>query len=304
MPVEITWDKVREMVSAGAQLVEVLPPREYGEEHLPGAISIPLKQLTPETVAKLDQELPVIVYCWDYQCDLSRRAAWRLESLGFKEVYDYAGGKADWLANDFETEGEATAPRAGGLARRDVLACQLRDGAEEVAAQMRLENQEVAIVVHGKNVVMGRVRIDQLDSNDEGPVELVMESGPSTFRPNVPLAEMLEYMDQRDMESALITTNHGVLVGILHRSDAEKLLGGRLESPRKRTNNMADLKTEAQIERAQGRIRSTWGDITDDDFQQAKGDTENLIGRIKEKTGDTIENIRRKMDKLLSDEDA
>lgn len=231
MPVEITWDKVREMVSAGAQLVEVLPPREYGEEHLPGAISIPLKQLTPETVARLDQEQPVIVYCWDYQCDLSPRAAWRLESLGFKEVYDYAGGKADWLANGFETEGEkASEPRAGGLAHRDVLTCRLRDGAEEVAAQMRLEDQEVAIVVHGDNVVMGRVHIDQLDSNDEGPVELVMESGPSTFRPNVPLAEMLGYMDKRNMESALITTNDGVLAGIFYRSDVEALLGGRVET--------------------------------------------------------------------------
>ncbi|MEO6198286.1 MAG: CsbD family protein [Dehalococcoidia bacterium] len=66
---------------------------------------------------------------------------------------------------------------------------------------------------------------------------------------------------------------------------------------------MADLKTEGQIERARGRIRSTWGDLTDDDFEQAKGDSENLIGRIKEKTGDTIENIRTKLDGLLSAED-
>jgi rhodanese-related sulfurtransferase len=114
MPDEITWDRVKEMVSTGAQLVEVLPAREYQEELLPGAISIPLKHLTPETVAKLDQELPVIVYCWDYECDLSPRAAWRLESLGFKEVYDYAGGKADWLANGFATGRSA---RAANLMR-------------------------------------------------------------------------------------------------------------------------------------------------------------------------------------------
>jgi rhodanese-related sulfurtransferase len=50
-----------------AQLVEVLPADEFEEEHLPGAISIPLKQLDRETTRQLDLERPVIVYCYDYQ---------------------------------------------------------------------------------------------------------------------------------------------------------------------------------------------------------------------------------------------
>jgi uncharacterized protein YjbJ (UPF0337 family) len=66
---------------------------------------------------------------------------------------------------------------------------------------------------------------------------------------------------------------------------------------------MADLKTEGQIDRARGRIRSTWGDLTDDDIDQAHGDTENLIGRIKEKTGETVEDIRQKLDDLFSGDD-
>jgi len=49
-----------------AQLVEVLPAEEYEEEHLPGAINLPLKQLDAETAAALDRGRPVIVYCWDY----------------------------------------------------------------------------------------------------------------------------------------------------------------------------------------------------------------------------------------------
>lgn len=47
------------------QLVEVLPPREYEEEHLPGAINIPLRSLNPASVAQLDRDKPVVVYCWD-----------------------------------------------------------------------------------------------------------------------------------------------------------------------------------------------------------------------------------------------
>lgn len=50
-----------------AQLVDVLPPAEFEEEHLPGAISIPLKQLDRETTKQLDRARPVVVYCHDYQ---------------------------------------------------------------------------------------------------------------------------------------------------------------------------------------------------------------------------------------------
>jgi hypothetical protein len=62
---QITRDEVRRLVGAGAQLVEVLPRDEFDDEHLPGAISLPLKSLTAVTSAVLDRSRPVIVYCWD-----------------------------------------------------------------------------------------------------------------------------------------------------------------------------------------------------------------------------------------------
>jgi rhodanese-related sulfurtransferase len=37
-----------------AQLVEVLPAAKFEDEHLPGAINIPLKQLDRETTRQLD----------------------------------------------------------------------------------------------------------------------------------------------------------------------------------------------------------------------------------------------------------
>jgi len=58
---------VQRMVAEGAQLVDVLPPREYENEHLKGAVSIPLETLNASTAAKLDRDRPIIVYCWDYQ---------------------------------------------------------------------------------------------------------------------------------------------------------------------------------------------------------------------------------------------
>lgn len=66
MPTAIARDEVRRLVAAGAQLVEVLPREEYEEEHLPGAIHLPLKSLTAATAADvLDRARAVVVYCWD-----------------------------------------------------------------------------------------------------------------------------------------------------------------------------------------------------------------------------------------------
>jgi uncharacterized protein YjbJ (UPF0337 family) len=66
---------------------------------------------------------------------------------------------------------------------------------------------------------------------------------------------------------------------------------------------MADLKTEGRFDRIKGRARAMWGDLTDDDFDKAQGNTENLIGRIKEKTGEATDDIRRKLDDLFKEEE-
>jgi len=61
----IGFPRLQELLAAGAQLVEVLPETEYREEHLPGAISLPLKELTAERAEVLDSRRAVVVYCWD-----------------------------------------------------------------------------------------------------------------------------------------------------------------------------------------------------------------------------------------------
>ena len=66
MPTRVDYDALRGLLDEGAQLVEVLPADEYAEEHLPGAVNVPLKELDAATTAHLDRGRPVIVYCWDY----------------------------------------------------------------------------------------------------------------------------------------------------------------------------------------------------------------------------------------------
>jgi phage shock protein E len=65
MPTDISLSTLDRLLADGALLLEVLPEDEYVEEHLPGAVNLPLKTLTAERVGELDPGRPVVVYCWD-----------------------------------------------------------------------------------------------------------------------------------------------------------------------------------------------------------------------------------------------
>jgi rhodanese-related sulfurtransferase len=65
MPHEIDRERVRRLMERGAQIVDVLPAQEYGEEHLPGAINLPLRKIETEASRVLDPSLAIVVYCAD-----------------------------------------------------------------------------------------------------------------------------------------------------------------------------------------------------------------------------------------------
>lgn len=65
MPESIDIAGLKGLLGTGAQLLEVLPAAEYAEEHLPGALNIPLKTLNALTAQQLDRDTPVVVYCYD-----------------------------------------------------------------------------------------------------------------------------------------------------------------------------------------------------------------------------------------------
>jgi len=54
-------------------------------------------------------------------------------------------------------------------------------------------------------------------------------------------------------------------------------------------------KWEGRWDQLKGRVRQFWGDLTDDDVERAKGDYEELVGIIKERTGETREEIERRL---------
>ncbi len=63
MPIQIFRDEVQRLLrEERAQLVDVLPVREFEDEHIPGAISVPLGDLDAGSAAQLDRDRPVVVY--------------------------------------------------------------------------------------------------------------------------------------------------------------------------------------------------------------------------------------------------
>ena len=138
-------------------------------------------------------------------------------------MYDYTAGKSDWLAAGLPTEGEAAnRPTAATVARRDVPTCHLEASLREVRERVRAGGWDACVVVNEERIVMGLLRAEQLARDEHLTAEFAMRPGPSTFRPNVAIAEMVEFMAKHDLPNAPVTTSAGELIGLLVREDAER----------------------------------------------------------------------------------
>jgi CBS domain-containing protein len=144
---------------------------------------------------------------------MSPRAAWRLESLGFGEVYDYVGSKMEWIAAGLPWDGsDAAQPKLGDLTDGDVAVCALDDTV--AVARAALGQRPICLVVNEQRIVLGVVRAEVLGADDNRPVSEVMDEGPSTYRPQVPATEMAERLEHHPQPHILVTTLDGRLVGV------------------------------------------------------------------------------------------
>jgi CBS domain-containing protein len=158
---------------------------------------------------------------------LSPRAASRLESLGFKQVYEYAAGKADWGSNGLPLEGRSgSETRAAARMRTDVPTCRLDDRLQDVCERLEESNWDTCFVVDGRGVVLGRLGRRAIRERANLAAEEVMTPGPSTVRPSARLQAMVERMQRQKLTNLPVTTSDGRLVGLLTLRDA-----GRRSSP-------------------------------------------------------------------------
>jgi CBS-domain-containing membrane protein len=150
---------------------------------------------------------------------MSPRAAWRLEAAGFGPVYDYAAGKADWLAADLPFEGTATL--AGRFTRRGVATAGERTLAAEALRLLDTQGFGPVVVVNQAGVVMGAAHRDALASaSPKAAVGTVMRSGVSTVRPSEDAAALVHRIGHRGVTRVVVTRPDGTLVGLFFAVDA------------------------------------------------------------------------------------
>jgi CBS domain-containing protein len=157
---------------------------------------------------------------------MSPRAAWRLETLGFEHTYDYVAGKADWLAHGLPREGaNAEVPYTVDLLDREPPTCRLHDDLATAASTVQSSRYDFCLVVNDERILLGRLRRSVLEAAVDGAaVEDLMEPGPSTIRPGEPARALVDRLASRDLNTAIVTTPEGRLLGVFSRREAEHSL--------------------------------------------------------------------------------
>lgn len=104
-----SWD-LNEMRRGGENvvIVDARSPGAYAEEHLPGAISMPHRGMTEQTISQLDRGALFVTYCDGVGCNASTKGALRMAELGFR-VKELIGGLDWWKRDGYPVETSAAA---------------------------------------------------------------------------------------------------------------------------------------------------------------------------------------------------
>jgi rhodanese-related sulfurtransferase len=224
IPKEIDRESLQTLMRRGAQLLEVLPPEEYKKAHITGAKNLPISLISRSTADRYQWDKPVIVYSRDCRCDLAPRAAWRLASIGFIQVYYYPGGKNDWLANGLPIEGElADKTIIANLADLDVPTCSRMDRMRDIRVKVKQEGWNTCIVVNDSLVVLGQLQsVDLEKANPDWTAEQTMKRDPTTCRLDLYPEEASEIIRNNNLDGLILTFTDGKLFGYLKKEDLSK----------------------------------------------------------------------------------
>jgi hypothetical protein len=139
-------------------------------------------------------------------------------------VYDYVGGKIDWMAAGLAIEGAgASIRRAADLAYSDVPTARMHERTHDVARRARDASWDIAVVVSADRTILGLLDAEAL-ARDAGVGE-AMRAGPSTWRPYVPALELKQKIAKNPVDNILISTGEGQLVGVVKAADLAEVPG-------------------------------------------------------------------------------
>jgi hypothetical protein len=176
---------------------------------------------------------------------MSPRAAWRLEELGFMGVYDFVGGKTEWIERGLPTDG--TGPflfLAGQILRPATATCGPDTLAGTVRRELPPDPDSVCAVTNDQGVVLGRVRRKDLPEDDGVRVETFMQLGPATVQPREELPALLDRMRRAEVKTILVTTSRGQLLGVVNRDEGDQFLrdrSGRTPFTSRQRNSVTDV---------------------------------------------------------------
>jgi rhodanese-related sulfurtransferase len=102
-------------IAAGASgfvVVDCRSPELFERAHVPGAVNIPHRRITAETIAALlPSDALLVTYCNGPHCNASTRGALRLAALG-RRVKEMPGGMAGWTTEGLPVQTGPGSPAA------------------------------------------------------------------------------------------------------------------------------------------------------------------------------------------------
>ena len=112
---EIDSADLKDALDEGQDLVVVdgRGSESYALEHIPGAISIPHRSITQESLSGLSRTPLYVTYCDGIGCNASTKGALKMVKLGFR-VKELIGGLEWWKRDGYATQG--LEGRSGGTA--------------------------------------------------------------------------------------------------------------------------------------------------------------------------------------------
>lgn len=85
-------------------VINALKKQYYKDCHILGSINVPLEELD-KYLKDIDKETHIVVYCGSYHCPISHKAWHIVRDLGFKNVWAYEGGMAEWVQKGYLVQG-------------------------------------------------------------------------------------------------------------------------------------------------------------------------------------------------------
>jgi rhodanese-related sulfurtransferase len=102
-----SWD-LKTALEDGQDIVVVdgRSAEAYEREHIPGAVNIPHRTISEESLAGLSRSSLYVAYCDGIGCNASTKTAVKMATLGFR-VKELIGGLDWWKRDGHPTEGGA-----------------------------------------------------------------------------------------------------------------------------------------------------------------------------------------------------